>query len=301
MKTKFALLFVPLMTSISGSVLAQQQQVLTSIKPIQMITHEIMLGVANPDVLLKSNASPHDYALKPSDVKQVKDADLVIWYGKDLEPFLAGVMEQRSGQKAQTLEISKIEGLKLREFSHEGHDHHDGHDHGSHDPHFWLGYQPTLQVAEAIAKQLAENDSANAATYLKNYEQFAEKYRAKHEQVKDLLEPVQQQGYYVFHDAYGYFEQDYQLNNLGHFTVTPDRKPGAKTLIKIRSELRNENAKCVFAEPQFTPAVIESVMRGSNAKLGKLDPVASEIEVKNGSYFTFIDQISHSFADCLSK
>ncbi|WP_267254480.1 zinc ABC transporter substrate-binding protein ZnuA [Vibrio fluminensis] len=297
MKTKFALLFAPLMASISGAALAQEPQVLTSIKPIQMITHEIMLGVAEPDVLLKSNASPHDYALKPSDVKKVKDASLVIWFGKDLEPFLAGTIEQ----KGQALEISKIEGLKLREFSHEGHDHHDGHDHGSHDPHFWLGYETTLQAAEAIAKQLAEHDPENAATYLSNYKSFAEQYRSKHEQIKAQLEPVKQQGYYVFHDAYGYFEQDYQLNNLGHFTVTPDRKPGAKTLIKIRSELRSENAKCVFAEPQFTPAVIKSVMRGSKAKLGELDPVASTIEVKDGSYFTFIDQISHSFSDCLSN
>ncbi|GAB2665519.1 zinc ABC transporter substrate-binding protein ZnuA [Vibrio panuliri] len=299
MKTKFAVLTAPLLAFVCSTAAAEQPQVLTSIKPIQMIAHEIMLGTGEPDVLLQSNASPHDYAMKPSDVKKVKNADLVIWFGTGLEPFLAGVLEQ----KEQVLELSKISGLSLREFSHDGHDHHDhdGHDHGSHDPHFWLGYQPTLQVAHSIANELSRLDQANAQQYQANYDKFAQRYKEKRQQIDALLTPVKQQGYYVFHDAYGYFEQDYQLNHLGHFTVTPDRKPGAKTLIKIRNELRNENAKCVFAEPQFTPAVVQSVMRGSDAKLGELDPVASTISVQDGSYFVFLDQISHSFAECLSK
>ncbi|GAK87091.1 zinc ABC transporter periplasmic-binding protein ZnuA [Vibrio ponticus] len=298
MKTKFAVLVAPLVAAFSAGAYAESLQVLTSIKPIQMIAHEIMLGTQEPDVLLKSNASPHDYALKPSDVKKVNDADLVIWYGKDLEPFLSGVLENKS----DAVELGQIPGLALREFSHDGHDHdHHGHDHGSHDPHFWLGYEPTTQVAKFIADKLSEVDAQHAELYQANYANFIATYQAKHEQIKAQLAPLQQQGYYVFHDAYGYFEQDYQLNHLGHFTVTPDRKPGAKTLIKIRNELRSENAKCVFSEPQFTPAVVESVMRGSNANLGVLDPVASSVTVSDGSYFVFIDQIANSFAECLSK
>ncbi len=220
----------------------------------------------------------------------------MIWYGKDLEPFLANILEQQSS----IIELSKIDGLALREFSHDGHDH-DGHDHGNYDPHFWLGYQPTLQVARYIADQLSAMDTANADLYQNNYDRFAQKYQAKKVQIAARLAPVREVGYYVFHDAYGYFEQDYQLNHLGHFTVSPDRKPGAKTLIKIRNELSNQNAKCVFSEPQYTPAVIESVMRGSHAKLGVLDPVASTVTVQPGSYFEYIDQISQSFAQCLGE
>ncbi|MBA5762364.1 zinc ABC transporter substrate-binding protein ZnuA [Vibrio sp. 404] len=292
MKTKLALLLI----LASSTAVAQENKVLTSIKPIQMIAQEIMQGVSEPDVLLKSNASPHDYALKPSDVKKIKDAGMVIWYGKDLEPFLANILEQQSS----AVELSKIEGLALREFSHDGHDH-DGHDHGNYDPHFWLGYQPTLQVAKYIADQLSVMDAPHAELYQSNYDHFAQQYQAKKVQITKRLQPVRDQGYYVFHDAYGYFEQDYQLNHLGHFTVSPDRKPGAKTLIKIRSELKNQKAKCVFSEPQYTPAVIESVMRGSQAKLGVLDPVASTIAVKPGSYFEYLDQISQSFTQCLSE
>lgn len=298
MKTKFALSIAALMGLVSNGAMAQELHVLTSIKPIQMITEEIMLGAGSPDVLLQSNASPHDYALKPSDVKKINQADLVIWFGEGLEPFLGGVLEE----KESAFELADVPNVSLREYSHEGHDHdHDGHNHGLYDPHFWLGYQPTLKMAKAISDKLISLDAEHADLYQANYQKFAQTYADKHQQLKALLEPVKQNGYFVFHDAYGYFEQDYQLNNLGHFTVSPERKPGAKTLIKIRNQLRSNDAKCVFSEPQYTPAVIETVMRGSEAKKGVLDPVASTIDVKPGSYFEFIDQIANSFVVCLSE
>ena len=294
MKKKIALLCALAALPIA----AQAQTILTSIKPIQMITAEITQGVTEPQVLLNSNTSPHDYAMRPSDVKKVVDADLVIWFGHDLEPFMEKVLEKQSS----VLTISEVEGLALREFGEE-HDHHDhdGHDHGSHAPHFWLGYKPALQAAEAIKDRLAQVDPDNAKTYQANYQAFVKQYAEKKQQMTAQLAPVKQEGYFVFHDAYAYFEQDYGLNSLGHFTVSPERKPGAKTLIKIRTALAESKAKCVFSEPQFTPAVVESVVRGSDAKIGVLDPLGASIDVKPGSYFTFIGQLSASFSDCLSK
>ncbi|MFA0412484.1 zinc ABC transporter substrate-binding protein ZnuA [Vibrio renipiscarius] len=280
----------------SMTAMAKEPVVLTSIKPIQMMVQELMADVGEPSVLLSSNTSPHDYALRPSDVKKVASADFVIWFGHDLEPFLANVVTKQ----ANVLELSKIEGLPLREFNG-GHADHDGHNHGSHDPHFWLGYAPTLKVAQAITAELKQLDGDHAAQYDANYQQFAAQLATQRDQLTQRLAPVKQVGYFVFHDAYGYFEEDYGLNQLGHFTVSPERKPGAKTLIHIRKSLAQKQAKCVFTEPQFTPAVVESVVRGSQASVGVLDPIGTNIEVKKGSYFTFIDQLAGNFATCLAQ
>ncbi|PQJ45475.1 zinc ABC transporter substrate-binding protein [Vibrio campbellii] len=271
--------------------------VLTSIKPIQMIATELTEGVTKPDVLLQNNASPHDYALRPSDVKKVAAADLVIWYGHDLEPFLEKVVTD----KGNTLTISQIPDLSLREFGSEHAHDHDGHNHGTHDPHFWLGIETVQQVANAIAHKLAEIDPEHAATYAENLNKFEVQLKAKDAEIKQQLTPVKDKGYFVFHDAYGYFEERYDLNQMGHFTVSPDRKPGAKTLIHIRKTLGTGEVACVFSEPQFTPAVIESVMRGSDVKTGILDPLGSEIDVKSGSYFEFLQGMSNSFSQCLSE
>ncbi|WP_050940526.1 zinc ABC transporter substrate-binding protein ZnuA [Vibrio harveyi] len=271
--------------------------VLTSIKPIQMITTELTEGVTAPDVLLQNNASPHDYALRPSDVQKVAAADLVIWYGHDLEPFLEKVVTDRGN----TLTLSLIPGLSLREFGSEHSHDHDGHDHGTHDPHFWLGVETVQQVANAIAHKLAEVDPVHADTYANNLKKFEVKLNATDSEIKQQLAPVKDKGYFVFHDAYGYFEERYGLNQMGHFTVSPDRKPGAKTLIRIRKTLGTGDVACVFSEPQFTPAVIESVMRGSDVRSGVLDPLGSEVEVKSGSYFEFLKGMSNSFSQCLSE
>ncbi|HDZ5415175.1 TPA: zinc ABC transporter substrate-binding protein ZnuA [Vibrio harveyi] len=271
--------------------------VLTSIKPIQMITTELTEGVTAPDVLLQNNASPHDYALRPSDVQKVAAADLVIWYGHDLEPFLEKVVTDRGN----TLTLSQIPGLSLREFGSEHSHDHDGHDHGTHDPHFWLGVETVQQVANAIAHKLAEVDPVHADTYANNLKKFEVKLNATDSEIKQQLAPVKDKGYFVFHDAYGYFEERYGLNQMGHFTVSPDRKPGAKTLIRIRKTLGTGDVACVFSEPQFTPAVIESVMRGSDVRSGVLDPLGSEVEVKSGSYFEFLKGMSNNFSQCLSE
>ena len=271
--------------------------VLTSIKPIQMIATELTEGVTKPDVLLQNNASPHDYALRPSDVKKVAAADLVIWYGHDLESFLEKVVTD----KGNTLTISEIPDLSLRKFGSEHAHDHDGHHHGTHDPHFWLGIETVQQVANAIAHKLAEIDPEHAATYAENLNKFEVQLKATDAEIKQQLTPVKEKGYFVFHDAYGYFEERYDLNQMGHFTVSPDRKPGAKTLIHIRKTLGTGDVACVFSEPQFTPAVIESVMRGSDVKTGILDPLGSEIDVKSGSYFEFLQGMSNSFSQCLSE
>ncbi len=271
--------------------------ILTSIKPIQMITHELTLGVTEPEVLLSANASPHDYALRPSDVKRIHNSSLVIWFGRGLEPFLEKVLNQRDN----VLTISDIPQLSLREYGVEGHDHdHDGHDHGQYDPHFWLGVEQVKQVAAAITQALVAMDSNNKGIYQTNLDNFLATLQQTDKEIAAQLASVKQQPYYVFHEAYDYFEQHYGMNNIGHFTVSPDRKPGAKTLINIRKALASSQAKCVFSEPQFQPAVIESVVRGSEASIGVLDPLGTEVPAGNGSYFRFLRSLSDSYYDCLS-
>ncbi len=277
---------------------ASANTILTSFKPIQMIVTELTQGVSEPEVLMNSNASPHDYALKPSDVKKVHSADMVVWFGPDLEAFLTKVIESNDN----VIEIAKIPGINLRAYGHEEHDHdaHEGHHHGSHDPHFWLGIDQVEVAAKFISDKLIETDPDNAMAYQENLDSFLIALEEKKQSIREQLAPVKDKGYYVFHDAYGYYEEEFGLNNLGHFTVSPDRKPGAKSLIAIKKTIVRENVQCVFSEPQFTPAVIESVTRGSNAKQGQLDPVGSSVEVKSGSYFDFLQQLTDSYTSCLN-
>ncbi|MBD1575846.1 zinc ABC transporter substrate-binding protein ZnuA [Vibrio sp. S11_S32] len=308
--TKFTLAVAILFTSAQAMSQETKLTVVTSIKPLQLITQELTLGVTDTQVLLNATASPHDYALRPSDMRKIKDADLFIWVGPGLESFLESALEGNTNtlQLDQSDQITKLKYGEEGDHDHADHDHaaHEDHDdghhhHGGYNPHLWLGPQQAQQMAKVISDKLMALDPEHKATYQKNYQAFVTHLSATISGIKQQLAPVKSHGYYVFHDAYSYYENYFGLNNLGHFTVSPDRRPGAKTLITIRTALQSDKAYCVFSEPQFTPAVIDSVTRGTNVKHGSLDPLATDYPVKPGSYFTFLQDLGHSFSTCLTR
>lgn len=269
--------------------------VLTTIKPIQMITLELTDGVTKPEVLLSSTASPHDYALKPSDVRKINQADLLVWFGEGLEAFLKQIIQSKDSSEVVTL--SELPDVHFHLFGEEHED--DGHHHGTVNPHFWLGPDVTQQVARALVTRLKAIDPAHADRYDQNLEKFLRQLKETDTQLQSVLTPLKGKPYFVFHDAYEYFESYFQLKNMGHFTVTPDRRPGAKTLVHIRKTLSQYNNVCIFTEPQFTPAIIQSVTRGTDAKIGRLDPLGTDIQLQQGSYFAFLSDIGEQFERCL--
>ncbi|MNY34740.1 High-affinity zinc uptake system protein ZnuA precursor [compost metagenome] len=113
------------------------------------------------------------------------------------------------------------------------------------------------------------------------------------------LAPLKGKGYFVFHDAYGYYEKHYGLTPLGHFTVNPEIQPGAQRLHEIRTQLVEQKATCVFAEPQFRPAVVEAVARGTSVRMGTLDPLGTNITLSKTSYLQFLSQLANQYSSCL--
>ncbi|MDD9156486.1 zinc ABC transporter substrate-binding protein ZnuA [Aliivibrio sp. S4TY2] len=284
-------------TFLSGT--AQATTVLSSVKPINLIVQELTNGISESSYLVPSGASPHDYALRPSDIKKVKQADVVVWYGNDLEPFLSKII----ADKKNVITISEFPSVDFHHFDEhgeEGHSHKDGHYHST-DPHFWLGPKESLGVAKGITHQLIKIDPLNKDRYESNLTAFESKLAQAVETISSQLKPVQDKGYFVFHDAYGYFERYFGMNNLGHFTVSPDRKPGAKSLIKIKKSLLNQQAVCVFSEPQFEPAIVTTITRGTEVNKGELDPLAIQQPDEMGAYFIFLSTISNELSRCLSQ
>ena len=281
------------------SVQAQAMNVLSSVKPINLIVQELTNGVSESSYLVPQSASPHDYALRPSDIKKIKNADMIIWYGNDLEPFLSKVLADQKN----VITISEFSSVDFYHFDQHGDDAHaeeSGHHHNT-DPHFWLGPKEALGVAKEITVQLIKIDPLNKDQYKSNLAAFENKLAQAVETISKQLKPVQSKGYFVFHDAYGYFERYFGMNNLGHFTVSPDRKPGAKTLINIKKSLLNQQAVCVFSEPQFEPAIVTTITRGTEVHKGELDPLAIQQADENGAYFIFLSTISNELSRCLSQ
>lgn len=306
------------------SISAASAAVITSIRPLGFIASAIADGVTPTEVLLPDGASPHDYALRPSDVQRLQSAELVIWVGPEMEAFLGKPLAKVSPEKLITLSaLPAIKSELEKEAGHDheddhgqahddhgkGHDHShaahddgdDGHHHGEYNMHIWLSPEMTKQAAIAIHAKLLELMPQNKDKLDANLLYFTDKIGQADEKIVKMLAPVQGKEYFVFHDAYGYFEKHYGLSPLGHFTVNPEIQPGAQRLHQIRTQLVEHKAVCVFAEPQFRPAVINAVAKGTDVRSGVLDPLGSNIALGRDSYADFLLQLSNQYVSCLEE
>lgn len=297
-----------------GATAVSNADVLTTVKPLGFIANAITDGVTETKVLLPTSASPHDYSLKPSDVEQLQSAQLVVWIGEEMESFLEKSIDKLPKEKVLTLEnVPAIKELVEHsgEEKEDKHDHkhehkhshnhaHDGHSHDE-DWHIWLSPKAGEQIAEQIAERLSQQLPEQKAKIAENLANFKAILATKNSEIAKQLEPVKSKGYYTFHDAYGYFEDAYGLKSLGSFTINPTVAPGAKTLNAIKKSIAQKQAQCLFAEPQFTPKVIESLSKGTSAKVGQLDPLGAKIELSKNAYPEFLQSLANQFSDCLDK
>jgi zinc transport system substrate-binding protein len=281
-------------------------RVLTSIKPLQQIAAAVQDGVGSPDVLLPPGASPHNYALRPSDVRKVGDADLLYWIGPDMEGFLPRVLGSRA---KPTVAVQSLAGMQLRHFGQDSHSHdeddHDDHDHdhrpGSLDAHLWLSSVNARVIATQMAGDLAAADPANATRYQANLKQFVERLDALDLRIKQRVAGIAGKPYFVFHEAFDYFEAAYGLKHTGVFSVASEVQPGAQHVAAMRKRLQEVGKTCVFSEPPLRPRLAETLTAGLPVRLAELDALGGSDRVDARGYERLLEKLGSDLSGCLEK
>lgn len=283
--------------------------VVTSIKPVHSLVAAVMAGVAEPSLIVRGAASPHTYALRPSDAGALESADIVFWTGHGMELFLGEALETLAGD-ATVVELAETPGLELlpvREggafeaHDHDAHEHahEENHEHAEGDMHFWLDPHNARLMVTYIADTLAAADPQNAAAYAANAEAELAALTALEAELAAMLAPVRQTPFVVFHDAYQYFESRFGLSLAGSVTVTPDVMPGAQRIDELRARVAELGATCVFAEPNFEPAVIAAIIEGTQARSGVLDPEGGALAEGVDLYPQLLRGLATALVDCL--
>ncbi len=386
-------------SALSAPAFADGPNVVTTIKPVHSIAAAVMEGVGTPHILIDGAASPHGFALKPSQAFLLEGADVVFWVGPELTSSLEKPISSMADKAARVelLDAKGIEQLKWRkgdqfdshdhgdhddhghddhadhghdDHAHDDHDHdhdktaekhdhgHDDHDHdkdpahdhdkheheeehaahddhghdhdhdkehahdhdehaheeehaghddhghdhaGGNDPHIWLNPENGIAIANAMATTLSEADPTNADTYKANAKAFAEKVSGLEAEISAKLKPVKGQKFIVFHDAYHHFEHHYGIEASGAITVTPEALASAEQIAEIQSRVRDQNVVCVFQEPQFDSKLVNVVIEGSDAKVGVLDPLGTELANGPDLYPALLTSLADSLADCLKS
>jgi zinc transport system substrate-binding protein len=195
---------------------------------------------------------------------------------------------------------------------HEGHDHDahdhdehsdketaDAHGHGHYDSHVWLSPENAALWLGIIADQLSAVDPENAETYKSNASAGRAELDTVVSEVRSVLDPLKDRRFIVFHDAYQYFESSFGLQASGAISLSDASDPSAARIAEIQARIAQEGIDCVLAEPQFNPGLVETVLNGTNAKTGILDPLGSALEPGPDFYPNLIRTLAASLAECL--
>lgn len=305
---RFLKLLSPLLI-INSFILDANANIISSVKPIAFITQAVSDGVTNTDILLPDGASPHTYSLKPSDLAKIKTAELIIWVGEDLETFMPTVLKSIDNNKQiELMDIPTIKSLLRTSTNNhdqqETHSHNNDSDHdhhGEYDEHIWLSPKIAKEIAQAVHDKLITIYPDKKDIIDENLNEFTVKLAETEQNIAKKLINVQNNGYFVFHDAYGYFESQFGLKNLGSFTINPAVQPGVQTVYAIKRELKEHQAVCIFREPQFSPAVIEKIVNGTDVRIGELNPLGTDITLSKNAYSQFLLRLTQQLLDCLDK
>jgi zinc transport system substrate-binding protein len=294
---------------------AAQSKVVASIKPLHALVASVMAGVDSPELLVKGAASPHSYAIKPSDAKALNGADLFFRMSESVEPFSVKVVRALP-KRVMVVTLQDAPDMKLLPkrtgSTFEAHVHQAGkggqgkHDHDQvkatdlADGHAWLDPDNAKAMVASIEQALSSKYPDNAAVFKANALKLNADLDALNSELAGKLKPVAGKPYIVSHDAFQYLEDRYDLNAVGSIAVSPDVPPSAKRLSDLRKKVVSLGAMCVFAEPQLDGRLVQNLVEGTSARTGTLDAEALGLEPGPDLYFTMMRRLADDLKGCLA-
>ncbi|MEL7183310.1 MAG: zinc ABC transporter substrate-binding protein, partial [Pseudomonadota bacterium] len=175
---------------------------------------------------------------------------------------------------------------------------HDDHDHGDHDPHAWLAPSNASAWLNLIAAKLSAADPDNAGAYFANAAAGQAELERLAEDVRTLLAPVESGSFIVFHDAYQYFETDFDVTAAGAISLGDAAEPSPARITEIQARVQETGVTCILSEPQYNANLVSTVLDGTEVGTGVIDPLGVTMELGPELYPQLIRNMATTLANC---
>jgi zinc transport system substrate-binding protein len=301
-----------------------------SILPQKAFVQAVGGDLVNVKELIPPGGSPATYEPKPSDLVLVEKADIYFRVGHI--PFEKSHMDKLVELNSDMDIADTSVNVKLREFgedeahshdeehapdheeehheeevdehSHEDeeHDHehedemheedHHDHDHSGVDPHIWLSPMQVKKQVDVIATTLAQEDPANADVYNTNAQTFKEELDTLHDEIEAELSTLKTDKLMVFHPAWGYFADEYGLEQIA--IEQSGKEPTAQELQHIIEVAKEEEIKVIFVQSQFNKEIAESIAEEVGAVVVSINPLSDD-------YINNLRNVATTIAESLNK
>ncbi|WP_321326652.1 zinc ABC transporter substrate-binding protein [Thiomicrorhabdus sp.] len=307
---------------------ANALNITVSIPPLAGMIKPLLSDDDHIEVLLKPGASPHGFQLKPSNIKTLKESDLVLWVGTPVDHWMKKPLQNITVPKQSLLSVPDVEQLAIRQGGlwerkkhhhdedEDEHEHEHEHEHeSSHnsemsqmDGHIWMSFNNAQSFIKVVSDQLQLLKPQQAKIIQQKTQDWLLQLAMVDLKIQSQLTPVKDVPYMVLHDAFHYFSNRYNLNGIGSIQLNPTISPSLKRVAELREKIKQGDVRCVFKEPQFPAKRVYAVTKNLKVKVGSLDPiglVSKEYQQKNSAdylpYDVFLEQLSNQFYDCLSQ
>lgn len=291
-RSLMCLLFVSM-----GPAKAEPVRVVTDIAPVASLVATVLGEHGSAEVLVTPGASPHDFSLRPSQARSLSEADLVVWIGPGLTPWMARALHALAADRTR-LTLFGVPGthhLESREAGGHGHDSHGDHDHGDDDPHAWLDPENAQVWLAAIAQALSALDPDNAPAYAQNAATAQADLAAVSARVATQVNGAR---YVVYHDAFHYFEDRFGAKALGFLSASDATDPSPRDVAEMRAVLSDAGVPCLLADTTSKDRVIATVSDGQDVTVVAVDALGQDLDAGPGLYVALIEKLGNALAAC---
>ena len=282
-----------------------------SIKPVAMLVKAVVGDEIPVNVILARNVSPHDYQLRFSDIKLIKQSDLFFWIGPTLESGLSKAIASHSTMNS--VELMQMNNLywpnhTINTNKKNGHEqHHNGSNEEptegltdilyERDPHIWLNPNNIVAIVNKINTLLGKKYPDHEENFQKNKDYFLLKMKILNKDLENKFIQVKEKGFIVVHDGYRHFMEHYNLKQLGVINLSSDITASAKH----KGKLARISAKstCIFTDPQHSTKSVIQLVDESDIKSKELDLMGNEIALTQDSFIEFFGKFSETVIECL--
>ncbi|WP_173917691.1 metal ABC transporter solute-binding protein, Zn/Mn family [Halobacillus sp. Marseille-Q1614] len=296
----------------------EELKVFTTVYPLQFFTEQIAGDQASVESILPPGSDPHTFESTTKEMIKIAESDAFIYNGAGLEPYANKISESIESEDVQILEVSK--GIDLEEHAHshgekdshdehahdeDGHeDEHAGHDNGDQDPHIWLDPVRSIEMAEHIKETLVELKPEQEEGFNENFEELKAKLESLDKKFHTQLESLPGNKIIVSHEAYGYWEKTYGIEQVAVSGLSPENEPSQKELQNIVETAEKQGLNHVLFEQNITPKVAEVVRKEIDAetlRIHNLSVLTEEDIQNNEDYFTLMQSNLEVLSTALSE
>ncbi len=263
-----------------------KMRVAASILPLADFCRQVGGDRVEVQVLIPPGASPHTFEPSPGTLTGLSKAQVLVYIGAGLEPWIDRFLKTRKDQKpavvAATHGIALIKEIPehVRGGEVPGQHRHpkgdgggQGHTHEAGNPHVWLDPLLAQDICRRIAAAFIARDPGNKALYEQNLENYLEKLTDLHHQIVTETAAFRLREFIGFHPSFTYLARRYDLKEVGIIEVAPGREPTPRALKNIIKAIHHYGIKVIFSEPQFSPRLAEVLAKEAGVSVLLLDPI----------------------------